>query len=515
MIATIAILTSMSFINHAGAQTPTSPQSFAASSAYITGASGRDYITPFAGFGVSMIPDSCYAYVNIASDTTKITYLLSTQIKQMFEAYNSTSCNIQTTLTPACTSYLDTINNLTLTYASYQAEGLKRASDKTMTCNADNTRKDGVYNRTYYGIDVVAITYASVRDAYVNNKFNDYTTLLNNVNKNLSSKLNTAIAANKFTDTTSSAFVPLRTLAQSTFKTTNRVVIPRARTVPPTPSTVLSTPNAFLLFGLTNNMTDKAIGAIPMNSLQEYAIAFKANPTRFGDIYSATNRTSLDAGEAILMNINKQIDLRLPNNLNQPVAVATTTNTQTPPVTQKASVINSIGNWFGDVWSVVSDFFGYMFWGNDAGAATGAVKASGTGASGNGASGTGASGTGSNENGTSSTGPSGAPKSDDPCVEAILKSISSLSDLVKALDDSLNDPEVQALFKKYPPASRLAPDLIDVVIAHKDEFKAAIVKIKMRKVCPKKDGANDKNSQLIEQKRINGELNKVNNKNKK
>lgn len=73
LIATLAILTTVSFTNHTEAQTPPSPQSFATSSAYIIGASGRDYITPFAGFGVSMLPDSCFAYANIASDTTKIT----------------------------------------------------------------------------------------------------------------------------------------------------------------------------------------------------------------------------------------------------------------------------------------------------------------------------------------------------------------------------------------------------------------------------------------------------------
>jgi len=378
LIATLAILTTVSFTNHAEAQTPPTYQSFATSSAYITGASGRYYITPFAGFGVSMLPDSCFAYANIASDTTKITYLLTTQIKDMMTMYNNASCNTETTPSPTCTSYIDTINNLTLTYATYQVEGMKQAKEKTYICNADNTRKPNVYKKTYYGIDIVALTYASVRDAYVNKKFTDYTTLINNVKTNLTNKLNAAITADRFVDVPparSTSFPPamanLRTLAEYSFKTTSKVVVPRTRVVPPPASTVLSMPNAFLFFGQTNNVSDKTIGAIPMNSLQEYANTFNANKTRFGDIYSSINKPLLTAGSNILTNINRQVNLRLPpmDDMRDKTAPTTTPPiVQQQPPTQKASVINSIGNWFGGIWGAISDFFGYMFWGESAGA---------------------------------------------------------------------------------------------------------------------------------------------------
>ncbi len=354
--------------NQVSAQTP-SPSS------YILSASIREYITPFAGFGVDMTPDSCSAYANIAADITKITYLLSTQIKEMMELYSSQSCNTEVSPSVACTNYLDTINNLTLTYATYQAEALKQASDKTRVCNADNTRKVGVYKRTYYGIDVVALTYASVRDVYVGKKFTDYATLINNVNTNLVSKLNAAIVSNKFVDT-KPVSKPLRILAQNTLKTTTKVAIRRARVIPAVPTASLSNPNAFLFFGQTSNTGDGTLGAIPFNSLQEYVNAYNDNNTRFGDIYSTINRPLLDAGSATLVNINKQIDLRLPS-VKRPAPAAEPVAEVVPPVTQKASVINSIGNWFGDVWGIVSDFFGYIFWGETAGARP--MAASGTG----------------------------------------------------------------------------------------------------------------------------------------
>jgi hypothetical protein len=394
-IASLAILTSVSFINQAEAQTPPSPQSFATSSAYITGASGRDYIKPFSGFGVSMLPDSCFAYANIASDVRTITNLLSLQMKQVMESYYNASCNTQSTSTPACSNYLDTINNLALSYATYQVEGLKQASEKTRLCNVDNTRKTGVSPRTYYEIDVTALTYASVRDAYVGNKFRYYTTLINNVNKNLTSKMNVAIRSGKFTDKSTDSS-SLRSLARNTLNGTPNVAETRSRVIPPPATTNLTNPNAFLFFGQTDNVTDKTIAAIPMNSLQEYASLFNANPTRFGDIYNKVNSSLLDAGSAILMNINKKIDLRLPPRevLPEPVAVATTTET-IPAATQKASVINSIGSWFGDVWGAIADFFGYMFWGEKAEAIykpdiptieVPKNKASGSGASGSGTS---------------------------------------------------------------------------------------------------------------------------------
>jgi len=140
-------------------------------------------------------------------------------------------------------------------------------------------------------------------------------------------------------------------------------------------------PNAFLFFGQTNNVSDKTIGAIPMNSLQEYANTFNANSTRFGDIYNAVNRPLLDAGSTILMNINRQINLRLPPRETTPAPINTPPIVQQQPPTQKASVINSIGNWFGGIWGAISDFFGYMFWGERAGA----VSSSGMEASGSGA----------------------------------------------------------------------------------------------------------------------------------
>jgi len=385
IIAALAILTTVSFINHAEAQTPPTPQSFATSSSYITGASGRDYITPFAGFGVSMLPDSCSSYANIASDTTKITYLLTTQIKDMMTMYNNASCNTETTPSPTCTSYIDTINNLAISYATYQVEGMKQAKEKTSICNADNTRKPNVYKKTYYGIDIVALTYASVRDAYVNKKFTDYTTLINNVKTNLTNKLNAAITADRFVDATPSS-ANLRTLAQSTFKTTSKVVVPRTRVVPPPASTVLSMPNAFLFFGQTNNVSDKTLGIILFNSLQEFANTLDSNPTRLGDIYSASNRSLLAAGSDVLVNINRQINLRLPPMDDMGGNIAPTSTppiVQQQPPTQKASVINSIGNWFGSIWTTISDFFAYIFWGERAGARV-AATASGMGASGSG-----------------------------------------------------------------------------------------------------------------------------------
>jgi hypothetical protein len=379
LIATLAILTTVSFTNHTEAQTPPSPQSFATSSAYIIGASGRDYITPFAGFGVSMLPDSCFAYANIASDTTKITYLLTTQIKDMIAMYNSASCNTETTPSTTCNSYIDTINNLTLTFATYQVEGLKQAKEKTYICNADNTRKPNVYKKTYYGIDIVALTYASVRDAYVNKKFTDYATLLNNVNKNLVSKLNAAVTADKFVDATPSS-ANLRTLAQITFKTNTTVVTPRSRVAPQAPSAVLSMPNIFLFFGLTNNVTDKRVGHLAFRSLQEYVNTFNANKTRFAEMYSAGNRDLIQSSVTLFGSLYGTTTPAVP--ANTPPIV------QQQPPTQKASVINSIGNWFGGIWTAISDFFGYMFWGERAGAKVAATTtpagASGTGASGSG-----------------------------------------------------------------------------------------------------------------------------------
>ncbi len=409
-IAVVAVLTiafSIFLTNNAQAQasrtgrpdvviqtTVATSTDFSKSSVYITGASGRDYITPFAGFGVSMLPDSCYAYNNISADIQKITYVLSTQIKEMVDLYSSNSCNTQTTLSPTCTSYLDSINNLTLTYATYQVEGLKQASEKTRLCNTDNTRKTGVSPRTYYGIDVVALTYASVRDAYVNKSYRSHTTLLNNVNSNLTSKMNVAIRSDKFTDKVTSSST-LRTLAYNTFKNPSQTPEPRSRVLPATPSTSLSVPNAFLFFGQTDNVTNRQIAAIPFNSLQEYVNAYNANKTRFADIYNPINRTLIDQGENVLMNINRKIELRLPPRevLPEPVAVATTSTDQVLPATQKASVINSIGNWFGGIWSAIADFFGYMFWGEKAEAAPRAGKDSRllVGPSGSGASGSGES----------------------------------------------------------------------------------------------------------------------------
>lgn len=392
---------------------PSVTKPYSTSSTYILGPSSREYLGPYAGFGVSMIPDSCSSYANIASDIQKITNLLSTQIKQMMEAYNGASCNTEINASSTCTKYIDTINNLTLTYATYQIEGVKQAKDKTLVCNSNNTRKVGTYNKSYYGIDITALTYASVRDAYVDNNFTDYATLLNKVNTNLVSKLNAAVVAGTFTDNVPyNAKMPavvaptdpgaprvrvvsparqysLRVLALKTFKpisASSTAYIPRSRVIPPPPTAVLSNPNPFLFFGLTNNIADRTIGAIPFSSFQNYVNTFNADNTRLGDIYSVANRPLIDAGEAVLIKSIQETDKRLPKEQlvsPQEIVEATTTPVaENVTSSQKASVINSIGNWFGGVWGAITNFFGWMFGVEKAEAVVTVSKASGSGAGG-------------------------------------------------------------------------------------------------------------------------------------
>lgn len=366
IILTLAMILSV-FAIQVGAQT---------SSSYILGASSRTDIKPFSGFGVNMTPDTCVRYDSVKSDISKIVAVLTSQIDQTVRNYTSASCNTQTTLDANCTKYVDTINNLTLTYATYQIEGLIQSRERARLCDAGNNRVTGVYRNTYYDIDFPAMAYASVRDAYVGKKYTDYATLINTINSNITTKLTKAVAANKFVDISTTS-TSLRTLAQATFKSTAVIRAPRQRVVATPPTTTLSAPNMFLLFGLTNNTTDKTITAIPFSSLAEYVSLYNASSTRFGEIYSATNKDLITKGAAILDGVNNRLEQGTPE--MQTASLDAYTELVENNIVSTQSQTAYVGGAVGKLWEVISSFLMNVFGVKEVGAQSGSGSNRGSG----------------------------------------------------------------------------------------------------------------------------------------
>ena len=361
--------------------TPTDP--FATSSSYLLVPSITKGLTLVSGsFGLNIIADSCKSYANIATDLSATQNIFKQQTaKVIVNFFNKTKCQTPNPGTSVvCKSYVNTIDNLLISYGEYKLQELKSNKDKALTCDASGNSNGG-YRKDWFGVDLNQVVYASVRDALINTKTVGTVDLFNAIDKNLTTNFNSAYTASKFTDSGSKSalntfatkYLNLTTTASNS--PTNQV---EARTI--YPSTVSPT---FFVFGLTDN-SKTVIGSIGFNSASEYTQAFNSGDiTKFSDLYNKSNASYIKADSALMTKLDGIINARLDKiqsaQMGGVVATAVdTTNTLDTAKTQKASVIDSIGSWFNVIWSPVSDFFHNLFGAKDAGAAT-ADTASGTG----------------------------------------------------------------------------------------------------------------------------------------
>ncbi len=363
---------------------------FANSSSYLFTPSSKDNLLPYSGFGVNTVIDSCSSYPKAIADVAKINQLLMSQATKQVGDYFTASCNSVTSAD--CDSRADTINNLFLTYATYKIESYKLAKNQSLTCNTTTNQPiAGASTYDWYNIDFASMAYASVRSIYATPM--DYTGNIG-LAKRLDNAINTnftsAIANNKFVDTATT--VTLRAYAEKAFNVKTTSAGSTAMVGSTLQAQTLLVASPFLFFGLTDNLTDKTIGALAFNSLKDYYSYYTAKPTRFGGLYSAENAPLIDAGNIILnTTLQKSIDDRLNSDMSSLKPLTASIGTESPfaqsdiiQSTQKASVISAVGGWFKGLWNGIYSFFSGLFGVERAGAATNV--SSGPGASGPGAS---------------------------------------------------------------------------------------------------------------------------------
>lgn len=308
------------------------------SSSYLFIPTIKENLLPYSGTGIDTLADSCSSYPKIINDVLKITSLLDSHIKKAVYRYNANSCNTQPTLSKACVQYLDTINNLALTYTIYKIEGLKSTKDKTTTCNVDSTNIPDTDSKDYSSIDLTAIAYDSVKFAYFGANFTDASTLISRINKISTIRFNSAYLNNKYVSIQTSE-KKLRELAQMTFQSQNLVVAPKPSSIPP--SMTLDNSSPFFFFGLTDNIDHtgqlsvnlpfekrKTITSITFGSLQEYDTVFNQNYTTFSDLYNPrVNISLLEKSVSELTKLQTLINLAIDPMIDKnPVLMTENTN---------------------------------------------------------------------------------------------------------------------------------------------------------------------------------------------
>ena len=261
--------------------TPTDP--LANSSSYIFLPSTNSNIS----FGLDSLNDSCKSYEKITTDVSNINTLLKSHIAKAVGLYFKSSCNTKTNLNAECTSYIDTVNNLLLSYATYKVEAFKVSKDKALLCDSNN-KSTGASRKDWVTADLESVVYASLRNLYANNSsFSTPDDLFSKLDSGLQSNFNLAYSNGKFVDSGSNT-KNLRTLGSSYFalKTNSAISVAVTAINKAVANQVISSSmiSPFYIFGLKNNTSGNNISILAFNSTQEYGQYFNQSPVKFSDL---------------------------------------------------------------------------------------------------------------------------------------------------------------------------------------------------------------------------------------
>lgn len=353
---------------------PTYVDPFENSTSYILAPASWDHITPFAGFGVSTIIDSCNSYSNAMSDTEKIANLLKAQATKQINDFITASCpktNYISSPTNPCMAKMYAIDNTLLSYAIYKAEGLKLKTDKAIECNPTTNKPTGADKKSWYNIDLVNLSFITVRDVFNAKRYSTVTTpvadqIFFDLDKSLNARFTNAVKYDKVIE---NGYVsPDRTLRYYSINSFNlpRITLQKSTVGSLAVPTLSNNTNPFYIFGISEKeLISKEIGSIPFNSVSDYVTAYNASPNRFSDLYSSENVPLLQAGDTVLGKLDAVLTERIDNKMK---AFGWDTN-ESDLITQSdekksgqlANVLNSIGNWFKGVWNGIVNFFTNLF----------------------------------------------------------------------------------------------------------------------------------------------------------
>jgi hypothetical protein len=360
---------------------PTYVDPFENSSSYVLAPTSWDHITPFAGFGVSTIIDSCNSYSNAMSDTEKIAGLLKAQATKQINDFIDASCpktSYISSPTSPCMAKMYAIDNTLLSYAIYKAEGMKLKTDKAIECNPTTNKPTGADKKSWYNIDLVNLSFITVRDVFYAKRYSAVTTpVADQIFFDLDKLLNVRfINAVKYDKVIENTYVSAdRTLRYYSINSFNlpRITLLKSTVGSLSAPTLSSNINPFYIFGISENeLMSKEIGSIPFNSVSDYITAYNASPNRFSDLYSSENLPLLQAGDAVLGKLDVALTERIDNKMKAFGWDETNLITQTNEGSgQLANVLESIGNWFKGLWNGIVNFFTNLFGVKESEAASG------------------------------------------------------------------------------------------------------------------------------------------------
>ncbi|MEI6553419.1 MAG: hypothetical protein WCO09_02525 [bacterium] len=361
------------------------------SSSYLFGPSTNENLLPYSGFGVDTILDSCLSFPQAITDIGKITNLLQNQISKVVRDYFSNQCNISNSFTGGqsdyCNNKVKILNNLLISYTTYKIESYKVFKDYSLVCSSTN-KPIGGDKKDWSNVDLTAMAYASVRDAYITHGHASKAGFTKTLGLIISKNFNQAYINNNFVDASSST-QSIQEIAKSFLSSVSAANIP----VISNQNITLSSDTPFYIFGLTDNLNftgqpvtsisfikGKTITAMAFNSLQEYSDYFNQNPVAFSDMYDTTANSSFLTNSVWTLDNLQYMLLSKIGNFVDLNTVSFNKGNEINNSSQKASVLESMGGWLKSLWTKTEGIFKNIFGVKDVGAAI-SSKASGSGSS--------------------------------------------------------------------------------------------------------------------------------------
>ena len=353
--------------------TPTYIDPFENSSSYVLGLSTWNHITPFSGFGISTVVDSCNSYSNAMSDTEKIANLLKAQATKQINDFITASCpktSYISSPTNPCVAKMYAIDNTLLSYTTYKAEGLKLKIDKAVECNPTTNKPTGADKKSWYNINLVNLSFITVRDMFYAKRYSTVTTpvadqIFFDLDKLLNVKFTAAVKYDKVIENT---YVSAdRTLRYHSINSFNlpRITLLKSAVGNLTTPTLSNNTVPFYIFGIADKeLVSKEVGGIAFNSIQDYVTAFNTSSNRFGYLYSKENASLVQASGEVLNKLDTLLVEKIDKKLmafGWDVDIETPTQTKEKQHSQLANVLNSIGNWFKGLRINISNFFTNLF----------------------------------------------------------------------------------------------------------------------------------------------------------